>query len=72
MFVVFLQILVDMVKGKCALCPMGGAGDALGGYKVRPLSVLTRFSPPCRFGSGAFTVHGTWYCGAFLPQPLSR
>ena len=24
-----------MVKGKCALCPMGGAGDALGGYKVR-------------------------------------
>eukprot|EP00598_Pedospumella_elongata_P000497 CAMPEP_0184975722 /NCGR_PEP_ID=MMETSP1098-20130426/6877_1 /TAXON_ID=89044 /ORGANISM="Spumella elongata, Strain CCAP 955/1" /LENGTH=457 /DNA_ID=CAMNT_0027498491 /DNA_START=84 /DNA_END=1457 /DNA_ORIENTATION=+ len=27
------QILVDMVKGKCALCPMGGAGDALGGYK---------------------------------------
>jgi hypothetical protein len=29
------QILIDMVKGKCALCPMGGAGDALGGYKVR-------------------------------------
>jgi len=27
------QILIDMVKGKCALCPMGGAGDALGGYK---------------------------------------
>lgn len=24
-----------MVKGKCALCPMGGAGDALGGYKVQ-------------------------------------
>jgi hypothetical protein len=29
-----LQILVDMVKGKCALTPMGGVGDALGGYKV--------------------------------------
>mmetsp|Transcript_99291 Transcript_99291/g.194981 ORF Transcript_99291/g.194981 Transcript_99291/m.194981 type:complete len:454 (-) Transcript_99291:318-1679(-) len=27
------QILIDMVKAKCALCPMGGAGDALGGYK---------------------------------------
>ncbi|KAJ1424694.1 Malate/L-lactate dehydrogenase [Ochromonadaceae sp. CCMP2298] len=25
------QILLDMVKGKCALCPMGGAGDELGG-----------------------------------------
>jgi len=27
------QILIDMVKGKCALSPVGGAGDALGGYK---------------------------------------
>ena len=26
-------ILVDMVKGTCALTPMGGVGDALGGYK---------------------------------------
>ncbi len=26
-------ILADMVKGTCALCPMGGAGDELGGYK---------------------------------------
>eukprot|EP00604_Paraphysomonas_vestita_P001081 CAMPEP_0174818282 /NCGR_PEP_ID=MMETSP1107-20130205/942_1 /TAXON_ID=36770 /ORGANISM="Paraphysomonas vestita, Strain GFlagA" /LENGTH=249 /DNA_ID=CAMNT_0016029929 /DNA_START=624 /DNA_END=1373 /DNA_ORIENTATION=+ len=26
-------ILVDMVKGTCALCPMGGAGDELAGYK---------------------------------------
>jgi hypothetical protein len=26
-------ILLDMVKGKCALCPMGGAGDELAGYK---------------------------------------
>lgn len=34
------QILIDMVKGKCALCPMGGAGDALGGYKVRHNSML--------------------------------
>ena len=22
-----------MVKGLCALCPLGGAGDVLGGYK---------------------------------------
>lgn len=22
-----------MVKGQCALCPLGGAGDAMGGYK---------------------------------------
>lgn len=27
------QILIDMVKGLCALCPVGGAGDELGGYK---------------------------------------
>jgi L-2-hydroxycarboxylate dehydrogenase (NAD+) len=26
-------ILQDMVKGTCALCPMGGAGDELAGYK---------------------------------------
>jgi len=26
-------ILRDMVLGKCALCPVGGAGDATGGYK---------------------------------------
>lgn len=26
-------ILKDMVLGKCALCPVGGAGDATGGYK---------------------------------------
>lgn len=26
-------ILVDMARGKCALCPLGGAGDELGGYK---------------------------------------
>jgi len=26
-------ILRDMVKGLCALCPLGGAGDVLGGYK---------------------------------------
>lgn len=34
------QILIDMVKGKCALCPMGGAGDALGGYKVIKISFV--------------------------------
>jgi hypothetical protein len=27
------SILLDMVKGKCALTPMGGVGDSLGGYK---------------------------------------
>ncbi len=27
------EILIDMVKGNCALTPLGGAGDALGGYK---------------------------------------
>ncbi|CAM9105604.1 unnamed protein product, partial [Ectocarpus fasciculatus] len=26
-------ILKDMVKGNCALCPLGGAGDEMGGYK---------------------------------------
>ncbi|PIY33731.1 MAG: lactate dehydrogenase, partial [Candidatus Infernicultor aquiphilus] len=26
-------ILVDMAQGKCALCPLGGAGDEMGGYK---------------------------------------
>ena len=26
-------ILVDMAQGKCALCPVGGAGDEMGGYK---------------------------------------
>ena len=26
-------ILRDMVLGKCALCPVGGSGDHLGGYK---------------------------------------
>lgn len=26
-------ILKDMVKGTAALCPLGGAGDAMGGYK---------------------------------------
>lgn len=26
-------ILKDMVQGKAALCPLGGAGDAMGGYK---------------------------------------
>ncbi|CAE7440076.1 mdh, partial [Symbiodinium microadriaticum] len=26
-------ILLDMVKGKCALCPVGGVGDEMGGYK---------------------------------------
>lgn len=28
------QILVDMVKGTCALTPVGGVGEKLGGYKV--------------------------------------
>lgn len=27
------QILLDMVKGLCALTPVGGVGDSLGGYK---------------------------------------
>jgi len=27
------QILIDMVQGKCALTPMGGAGIDMGGYK---------------------------------------
>lgn len=26
-------ILRDMVLGKCALTPLGGAGDKMGGYK---------------------------------------
>ena len=28
-----LGILEDMVKGKCALCPVGGVGEDTGGYK---------------------------------------
>ena len=39
-----IQILVDMVKGKCALCPMGGAGDALGGYKVLRIYYITVYA----------------------------
>lgn len=30
-------ILRDMVAGKCALTPVGGAGDKMAGYKVRLL-----------------------------------
>lgn len=27
------NILIDLVKGNCALCPIGGSGDSMGGYK---------------------------------------
>ena len=33
-------ILRDMVLGKCALTPVGGAGDEMGGYKGELSSVL--------------------------------
>ena len=28
-------ILRDLSLGKAALCPLGGSGDKMGGYKVR-------------------------------------
>jgi hypothetical protein len=46
-------ILLDMVKGKCALCPMGGAGDELGGYKGYGWYVCSfRDLHPLRSGAG--------------------
>ena len=33
-------ILRDMVLGKCALTPLGGAGDAMGGYKGKSCDAL--------------------------------
>ena len=33
-------ILRDMVLGKCALTPLGGAGDAMGGYKGKRCHAL--------------------------------
>jgi len=33
-------ILKDMVMGKCALTPLGGAGDAMAGYKGENISLI--------------------------------
>ena len=47
-----------MVKGKCALCPMGGAGDALGGYKV--MCVVFIVFIVCAYCC-IFAVFALWY-----------
>lgn len=68
------QILIDMVKGKCALCPMGGAGDALGGYKGFGWATVVELLSTA-FQSGPF---GPDVCGKDrvtgkpMPMPLGH
>jgi LDH2 family malate/lactate/ureidoglycolate dehydrogenase len=42
-----------MAKGKCALCPLGGAGDELGGYKGFGWAVVVELLSTA-FQSGPF------------------
>jgi hypothetical protein len=60
------QILIDMVKGKCALCPMGGAGDALGGYKVGCCTCVCLYVSICMFGLVCMRICVYVGCSAFL------
>lgn len=67
-------ILVDMALGKCALCPMGGAGDEMGGYKgfgwatvVELLSTAFQSGP---FGAAVSGVDPI--TGKATPMPLGH
>lgn len=67
-------ILKDMVLGKCALTPMGGAGDKMGGYKgygwaavVEMLSICFQSGP---FGEAVCGIDRT--TGKPCPMPLGH
>lgn len=67
-------ILKDMVLGKCALTPVGGAGDHLGGYKgygwatvVELLSTAFQSGP---FGEAVCGVNRN--TGEPIPMPLGH
>lgn len=67
-------ILVDMAKGKCALCPLGGAGDELGGYKGFGWATVVELMSTA-FQSGPFgpAVSGVdQVTGAPAPMPLGH
>ena len=67
-------ILRDMVLGKCALCPVGGAGDKTGGYKGYSWATVVELLSTA-FQSGPF---GEDVCGidratgAKKPMPLGH
>jgi LDH2 family malate/lactate/ureidoglycolate dehydrogenase len=67
-------ILKDMVMGKCALNPMGGAGDKTGGYKGYSWATVVELLSTA-FQSGPF---GPDVCGvdrktgAKIPMPLGH
>lgn len=68
------QILLDMVKGTCALTPMGGAGDALGGYKGYGWATLVELLSTA-FQSGPFvpdTCGVDRATGKPAPMPLGH
>jgi L-2-hydroxycarboxylate dehydrogenase (NAD+) len=67
-------ILKDMAMGKCALCPLGGAGDEMGGYKgfgwatvVELLSTAFQSGPFGKAVSGVDQV-----TGGPCPMPLGH
>lgn len=67
-------ILVDMALGKCSLCPVGGAGDEMGGYKgfgwatvVELLSTAFQSGP---FGAAVSGVDPD--TGKPMPMPLGH
>lgn len=67
-------ILHDMARGKCALCPVGGAGDEMGGYKgygwatvVELLSTAFQSGPYGRAVSGVDPA-----TGGPAPMPLGH
>jgi len=67
-------ILRDMVLGKCALTPVGGAGDAMGGYKGYGWATVVELLSTA-FQSGPF---GEAVCGVDretgkpMPMPLGH
>jgi L-2-hydroxycarboxylate dehydrogenase (NAD+) len=63
-----------MVKGTCALCPMGGAGDALGGYKGYGWATVVELLATA-FQSGPYGPEITGKCrvtGKPKPMPLGH
>ena len=53
-------ILKDMVLGKAALCPLGGAGEDLGGYKGYGWATAVEFLCTA-FQSGPWGEDDLWH-----------